>query len=113
MPRKSLVLKLRPKMLLASEISVYFNDQYFINGLISDFVVWNVDMHEWKEQSVLMGFLKKIFFGQMGPLRPENGASSKLWICTMDFFLKLCTVKGLKRYMNIKNIPGQWDFGIL
>ena len=38
-------------MLPASEISLFFDSQYFINGLIYDFRFWNVDMHEWKEQS--------------------------------------------------------------
>ena len=36
------------KWLSANEISVFFNRQYFINRLISDFDFWNVaDWHEW------------------------------------------------------------------
>ena len=31
---------------LANEISVFFNCQYFMNRLISDFVFWNVDRDE-------------------------------------------------------------------
>ena len=37
------VLKLWSKLALANEISVFFNHQYFINRLISDFLFWNVD----------------------------------------------------------------------
>ena len=34
------------KWLLANEISVFFNSQYFINRLISDFDFCNVDRHQ-------------------------------------------------------------------
>ena len=34
------------KWLTAKDISIFFNFQYFINRLISDFDVWNVDRHE-------------------------------------------------------------------
>ena len=34
------------KWLSASEISVFFNCQYFINRLISEFYFWNEDRHE-------------------------------------------------------------------
>ena len=34
------------KWLLANEISVFFNHQYFTNRLISDFDFWHVDKHE-------------------------------------------------------------------
>ena len=37
------------KMLLANEISLYINFQYFINRLTVDFNFFNVDRHEWKE----------------------------------------------------------------
>ena len=30
----------------------FFNQQYFINRLTSDFDVSNVDRHEWKEQGL-------------------------------------------------------------
>ena len=34
------------KWLLANEISVFFNRQYFTNRLISDFDFWHVDRHK-------------------------------------------------------------------
>ena len=34
------------KWLLANEISVFFNHQYFTDRLISDFDFWHVDRHE-------------------------------------------------------------------
>ena len=34
------------KWLLANEISVSFNHQYFTSRLISDFDFWHVDRHE-------------------------------------------------------------------
>ena len=40
-------------MALANEISVFFNQLYFIHRLTSDFDVSNVDRHEWKEQGLL------------------------------------------------------------
>ena len=63
------------KCLSASEISVFFNCQYFINRLISDFDFWHVDRYEWKEQDLLTGFLKEFSFGQMDHFGPKNGAS--------------------------------------
>ena len=50
MPEKNLVFKLWSKMLAAN------NHPYFINGLISDFDFLNVDRHERKKQSLLIGF---------------------------------------------------------
>ena len=47
MSRKNLVLKLWPKMLLTSEISVFFNSQHFINGLISDFGLGAFQAQKW------------------------------------------------------------------
>ena len=47
------------KRLLADEISVFFNRQYFINRLMSDFDFWYVDRHEWKKQGLLTGFYEK------------------------------------------------------
>ena len=55
------------KWLLASEISVFFNRQYFTNRLISDFHFWHVDRHERKKQGSLTGFLKKIIIRGNGP----------------------------------------------
>ena len=47
MPEKNLVLKLcGQKWFLPNEISVFFNYQYFIDSLISDFDFWNVDRNE-------------------------------------------------------------------
>ena len=48
------------KCLSANEISLFFNCQYFINRVISEFNFWDVDRHEWKKQGSLTGFLKKI-----------------------------------------------------
>ena len=58
------------KSLLTSEISVFFNRQYFTNRLISDFDFWHVDRHEWKKQGSLTGFQKKFSFGEMGYFWP-------------------------------------------
>ena len=62
MPGKNLVLKLynlrtrffpgmqfsqyARKQLSGNDISVFFNHQYFINRLVSDSGVWNLDRHE-------------------------------------------------------------------
>ena len=54
----------------------YFNRQYFINRLISDFDFWHLDRHELKEQGFLTGLLKKFSFGQVGHFGSKNGASS-------------------------------------
>ena len=35
-----------PKKLLDNEISVFFNRQYFINKLVSDFDLWYVDKYD-------------------------------------------------------------------
>ena len=64
------------KMVLAKEISVFFNHKYFINGLTSDFDFLDVDMHEWKE-GLLIGFWKNFFS-----------------ICPEDFFKILCNERG-------------------
>ena len=48
------------KCLLANEISVLFDQQYFFNRSSSDFDIWHVDRHEWKGQGILTDFLKKI-----------------------------------------------------
>ena len=47
---KNLVLKLLPKMLLANEMSLFFNRQYVMDGLTWDFDFLNIDGHEWKEK---------------------------------------------------------------
>ena len=46
MPEKNLILKLWTKVLSANEISDFFNRQYFINRLTSDFDFFNVLRHE-------------------------------------------------------------------
>ena len=56
------------KRVLANEISIFFNRQYFTNRLISDSDFWQVDRHEWKKQGSLTGFLKKILFWGNGPI---------------------------------------------
>ena len=43
---KNLVLKLRTKIISASQISVFFNRQYLINGLTSDSDFLHVGRHE-------------------------------------------------------------------
>ena len=40
----------------------FFNHQYFISRLISDFDFWHVDKHEWKEQGLVTGFPKQFSF---------------------------------------------------
>ena len=59
-------------MLLANKISVFFNRQYFINGLTSDFDFRDVDRHEWKKQAVLTDFLEKIFLETNGPFLAQK-----------------------------------------
>ena len=46
-------------MLLANQISVFFNCQYLINGLISDFDFFNVDGHN-ERKRVYSQFQNKI-----------------------------------------------------
>ena len=53
-PEKNLVLKLQQKMLLANQITIFFNCQY----LITDFYFLHVDRHEWKKNGLLMISLK-------------------------------------------------------
>ena len=49
MPGKNLVLKLKPKMLLANEILVFFNCQWFINGFTFGFhFSMQIEMNERK-----------------------------------------------------------------
>ena len=43
------------KCFSANEISVFFNHQYLVNRLISDFDFWHINTHEWKEQGLLTG----------------------------------------------------------
>ena len=93
MPEKNLVLKLcGQKWFLPNEISVFFNYQYFIDSLISDFDFWNVDRNEWKQQGLLRGFLKKnaclVKWVILGP-KMADPHNSRL---ALRIFLKFCTV---------------------
>ena len=93
--KKSWFSSYSPKWLSTIEISVFFNCQYFINRLISDFDFWHVDRHEWKKQGSLTGFLKKILIWGNGPFWAQ-----KLHILiTLDpleeFFLNFAQWKGL------------------
>ena len=89
------------KCLLANEISVFFNHQYFFNRSSSDFDIWHVDRHEWKEQGLLTGFLKKILVVANKPymaqkmVHPHNAGSAA------RIFLKFFTIKGASRYVKI------------
>ena len=74
------------KWLLANEISVFFNGQYFTNKLISHFDFWHVYRHEWKEQGSLTGFLKKFSFGKMGNFLSKIAHPLNSWIRWKDFF---------------------------
>ena len=89
------------KCLLANEISVFFNHQYFFNRSSSDFDIWHVDRHEWKEQGLLTGFLKEILIVANKPfmtqkiVHPHNSGSAE------RIFLKIFTIKGASKYMKI------------
>ena len=48
--RENLILKLLPKILLANEMSLFFNHEYLMNGLTWDFDFLKLDGYEWKEQ---------------------------------------------------------------
>ena len=90
-------------MLSTSQISVFFNRQYLINGLTSYFDFLNVDGREWKEQGLLMGFPKKINLGQIGYFVPENDSSSELFIYLKDFFEILYYENGQEVHENNVN----------
>ena len=69
------------RFLLASETSVFFKYQYLYNRSSSDFEIWHVDRHEWKEQGLLTGFLKKNYvvantpFSAQEMAHPHNSGS--------------------------------------
>ena len=66
MPGKYLVLTSSDqKWLLTNEISVFFNRQYFINTLTSDFDFWNVDRDEGTR--FINRFSEKLFIWQIDP----------------------------------------------
>ena len=73
---KSVSQVITKKWLLANEISLFFNCQYFTNRLVSHFDFWHVGRDEWKKQGSLTGFLKKFSFVEMGHFGSKNCASS-------------------------------------
>ena len=89
------------KCFLVSEISVFFNHQYFFNRSSSELDIWHEGRHEWKEQGLLTGFLKKILIVANEPfmaqkmVHPHNSGSA------VRIFLKFSTIKGASRYMKI------------
>ena len=68
--------------------------------MVSEFDFWNVGKHEWKEQGLLTGFLKKLSFEQMDHFEPKNGTLSNSGSAP-NIFLKVCTMKGANGYMEI------------
>ena len=86
---KNLVLKLWPKMHSANQMSIFFNCQYLVNGLISDADFLLVDRHEWTQQALLMGFLKKNCFGanSLKIAHTHNFGSAP------RIFLKFCSMR--------------------
>ena len=62
------------RFLLASETSVFFKYQYLYNRSSSDFEIWHVDRHEWKEQGLVTGFLKKNYVVANTPFMAQEMA---------------------------------------
>ena len=89
-----------PKWLSANEISVFFNCQYFINRIISDFDFWHADRYEWKHKCLLTNFLKNSRLGKWAILGPkmvhhhESGSAVRI-------FFKFCTMEGANRVMKM------------
>ena len=50
-----------------------------------------------------MVFPKKFLFGENGPFRTQNGASSQFWIRSKDCFIILHNESGLDRHGNYVN----------
>ena len=71
-------------MLLANQITIFFNCQY----LITDFDFLHVDRHEWKKNGILKIFLKIL----------SRDKSTNLDLLYMFFFL-FFPMKAAKRYM--------------
>ena len=84
--KKSWFSSYSPKWLSTIEISVFFNCQYFINRLISDFGFCHADRHEWKEQCKLRDFLKKSNLGKWAILgskmahRHNSGSAVRMFL---------------------------------
>ena len=89
------------KCLLANEISVFFNHQYFFNRSSSDFDIWHVDRHEWKEQGLLTGFLKKILIVANKPFMAQKMVHPHNSGPAVRIFLNFFTIIGDSRYMKI------------
>ena len=62
-------------MLSSNQISVFLNRQYLINKLTSSIDFLHVERKGWKEQGLLMDFLKKFLFEQTDYFRPKNDTS--------------------------------------
>ena len=92
-----------PKWLLANEISVFFNRQYFTNRLISDFDFWHVDWHEWKKQGSLTRFLKKILIWANGPFWAQKLRILITLDLLEEFFQKIFFRLGQMDFFGPKN----------
>ena len=60
----------------------------------------HLDRHEWTQQGLVMGFLEKFSFGANGPFLAQNWHILIIG-STWRIFLKFCTMKGAKRYMEL------------
>ena len=85
------------RFLLASETSVFFKYQSLYNRSSSDFEIWHVDRHEWKEQVLLTGFLKKIMLLQIHHLWPKKWRILITLDPLQEVFLNFCTLKSANR----------------
>ena len=74
--RKLHAWKISGSQVMTIEISVFFNRQCLINGSISGYDFWNVDIHEWKEQGLLTGFLKNYLSEKWAHFGSKNGTST-------------------------------------
>ena len=78
----------------ASEISVFFNRQYFAYRLISNFDFWHVDRLEYKKQSSGTVFLKKILILGIGPFWAQKLRILITPDPLKEFFLNFAQWKG-------------------
>ena len=98
--KKSRFSSYSPKWLSTNEISVFFNCQYFINRLISDFDFCHGDRHEWKEQCKLRDFLKKSNLGKWAILGPKMAHRHNCG-SAVRMFLNLSKMKRVIRKMKM------------
>ena len=98
--KKSRFSSYSPKWLSTNEISVFFNCQYFINRLISDFGFCHADRHEWKEQCKLRDFLKKSNLGKWAILGPKMAHRHNCG-SAVRMFLNLSKMKRVIRKMKM------------